>query len=104
MPRDILSDPVPAVERLCNDIAERMRELCQEIDRQRVIVRDLLSNAGTASNCRGPNCRKEIVFVMHVHTHRLTPYNLDGTNHYTTCVDRDLFNKRSTHATRTTAN
>lgn len=92
-------DHVPPIERMGNDVAARMMQIAQELERTKRIIADLLWHVGERSACRGPNCKQEIVFMLH-RNGKLTPYNPDGTSHYTTCPDRDLFSKRrKTNAT-----
>lgn len=86
-------DHVPTIERLGNELAART----QELERQKQIVADLLRHVGEPCICRGPNCKQGLVMVMH-RNGVLTPYNLDGTNHFITCVDRELFHRRRKRA------
>jgi hypothetical protein len=89
-----VKDLVPAIERMANDIAIRFQVMGREIDTLRKTIRDLLENMGTKGICKGPNCQQEIVFLWHAPTRRLTPYNANGTNHFMTCIDRELFQRR----------
>jgi hypothetical protein len=76
-------DHVPAIERMANEIAAL-----------RKIVTDLLRHVGVQATCKGENCREKILFIFHRDTGKITPYNLDGTPHYGTCVDRNRFHTR----------
>jgi hypothetical protein len=74
-------DQVPVVERLGNEVAAL-----------RKIIADLLKHVGQPAVCRGPQCQQGIFMVFH-RSGKLTPYNADGTNHFGTCIDRELFRK-----------
>jgi hypothetical protein len=87
-------DHVPAIERMCNDTAEAILQMCQELERQKQIVRDLLRHVGEWGICKGPRCMQEILFVYHRDTGKTTPYNPDGTSHFATCPDREQFHRR----------
>ena len=93
--RQLGDDHVPAIERVCNDVAVRMQAMGRQITAQRKAIADLLRHtAEFKRTCRGLHCRQELFFVRHFDTGELTPYSADGTNHYTTCIDRDQFHKR----------
>jgi hypothetical protein len=82
-------DHVPPIERMANNLAE----LTQELEAQNKALTDLLKRVGDPGICKG--CRAEIYWVFHRNGHR-TPYNRNGTNHFTTCIHRELF-RRKTH-------
>jgi hypothetical protein len=75
-------DGVPLIERMANDLAAA-----------RKIIAELLRHAGVEGVCKGPNCGQKIIFVFHRDTGKLTPYNQDGTSHFASCPDRELFHK-----------
>jgi hypothetical protein len=55
-------------------------------------IRALLRHVGDPALCTGPNCKQEIYWVRHLKTtNAKTPYNLDGSNHFITCVDHKEF-------------
>jgi hypothetical protein len=86
---------VLSIERLADDLAERILDVLQELHRQRQIVADLLRHLGAKGVCKGARCQQTILFICH-RNGRITPYNLDGTSHYSTCVDREEFHRRRT--------
>ena len=78
-----------AIERL----SAKVGELCVELDRTRKNIADLLRHVSRGEgSCVGPNCGQEILWVLHANGVR-APYNYDGSQHFTTCVDRELFKK-----------
>jgi hypothetical protein len=85
-------DHVPAIERICNDIAARMMQTARELRRQKQIVADLLRVAGTKGICKEARCQQDIVNIWRAGT--LIPFNLDGTPHGTTCVGPDLISSK----------
>lgn len=70
-------DHVPIIERIANAVAA-----------QKKIIADLLRNVGEPGVCRSAGCNAEICWMVHRNGKR-TPYNLDGTNHFATCVDSE---------------
>lgn len=87
-------DFVPAIERMADDIAARMLEMAHELENQKKILAALLKHVGVRAVCKGPKCQQDIFLVDHKATSgKRTPYNADGTNHFGTCVDRDLFRR-----------
>jgi hypothetical protein len=82
-------DPVPAIERLGNELAECRMAL----EHQKEIIADLLKHVGAPSQCKG--CGAPILWVRHsTTTGRSAPYNPDGTNHFGSCPDSVLFRKK----------
>jgi hypothetical protein len=79
---------LPAEEIVANLAAKRIGELHKELDRVRGNLQALLRLAGVAHVCSGPHCHKSVVLVRHQQSGQLTPYDLDGTNHWLTCPDR----------------
>jgi len=82
------------IEQLADSVADGTQALAEALEQARKNMAALLGHAGKPDRCRGRNCRQEIWFIWHFRTGRWTPYNADGTNHYTTCVDREEFHKR----------
>jgi len=90
---------VEALEAQASALAERAELLAAEIqsleaaaNRWRANMRALLSKVGDPRVCRGPNCKANVYMVRHV-SGAVGIYNLDGTSHWGTCVDRELFKK-----------
>lgn len=77
-------DHVPIIERLGNEIAA-----------QKKLIADLLRNVGDPGICKG--CKAEMFWVEHRNGKR-APYNSDGTNHFITCPDSELFKRRKSYA------
>jgi hypothetical protein len=87
----VVEDHVPVIERMANEVAEARLEL----EGQKKHLADLLRHVGLPSVCGGPRCKQNILLIYHKATSgALTPYNIDGTNHFGTCVDRELFKRR----------
>lgn len=57
------------------------------------LLEALLKHAGVMSQCGGLNCRADIWWIRHLDTGKNVPYNLDGTNHFSTCINRDQFKR-----------
>lgn len=84
-------DTVPAIERICDDIAGRIQYMARELERHQKNAINLVRNVADGKGlCSGPNCGKEFLWVVHKNGRR-TPYDFDGTPHFVTCPDRDLF-------------
>lgn len=78
-----VNDTVPPIERLGNELAQTRKMLA-----------DLLLHVGRQQQCTGPTCRQMIFMVHHVDSGKYAPYNLDGSSHFITCPDRDLFRRK----------
>jgi hypothetical protein len=89
----------PAIEWMSAKFAERMHQMMVKLRAKDQIIADLLQTAGSRGVCRGLRCRAEIILVFHRATGELTPYNTDGTRHYTACPDAEQFNKRRKETT-----
>jgi hypothetical protein len=74
---------VPVIERLGNELATARKNMAE-----------LLRHAGEQGICRG--CSAEIYWVVH-RNKKPTPYNPDGTNHFGSCKNRELFRRRTTN-------
>lgn len=72
---------VPVIERLGNELAEARKRMAE-----------LLRHTGEPGICRG--CSAEIFWVIH-RNRKPTPYDQDGTNHFVTCRNRELFRRRT---------
>ncbi|HEY1964451.1 MAG TPA: hypothetical protein VGG59_05950 [Acidobacteriaceae bacterium] len=81
----------PAVEWICDRVAERMQQMAAKLKAKDKIIADLLRHAGIKAVCRSPRCRAEIISVFHQKSLRLEPYNADGTPHWNTCPDAESF-------------
>jgi hypothetical protein len=58
-------------------------------------MKDLLFSVGDLARCGGldkPGCASQIIWVRHKDG-RKVPYDLDGTNHFKTCPNRDNFKR-----------
>lgn len=75
--------PLPVEEQLANEVA-----------RLRKVIADLVRHVGRPKVCTGPNCKQPIWQIFHEDTKRMCPYNADGTSHFITCPDRELFHGR----------
>jgi hypothetical protein len=80
---------LPLEEILANELAvERKRNA--DLMRN---IRALLARLGEEGVCTGAHCGAAIYWVRHPNR-VLTPYSLDGQNHFADCPDRDQFRRR----------
>jgi hypothetical protein len=70
-----------------------MTEAAAELENTRKRLAMLLNAVGVPGSCLGPNCHADVLWVVHINGRR-TPYDPDGTNHFITCPDRELFKRR----------
>ena len=75
-------------------IEERMAD---ELARLRKNLADILHYAGEPGVCNGPNCKQGIILMRHMKTGAVGRYNLDGSSHWATCVDREMFRRKKTY-------
>jgi hypothetical protein len=51
----------------------------------------LLKHVGRPGTCRG--CPERVIWVFHIHTGKWTPYNQDGSPHWSTCPKAKEFKR-----------
>ena len=87
-PLELLSD-LPIEECLANELAVERK--CNADLRKN--IRALLARLGDPGRCTGKGSGAEIYWVRH-RNRIITPYSLDGQNHFADCPDRDQFRRR----------
>jgi len=63
-----------------------------EVDRDQKLAHALLMKVGKSQLCRGPDCGQPIFMVRHMNG-EFHPYNADGSTHFGTCPNADLFRR-----------
>lgn len=58
-------------------------------------IRRILIQIGDEDQCKSEKCGATIFWVRHKFG-KLAPYNIDGSNHFSTCPDRERF-RRTEH-------
>ena len=56
------------------------------------LIASLLVRIGDRAKCRG--CNREIYFVHHING-KTVPYDIEGTNHFSTCTKADQFRRNA---------
>lgn len=82
---------IPASEILGNQVALQLKDLDKRLKAAQQVATALLKHVSTPGNCKG--CAAPIRWVRHVDTGRITPYDLDGVNHFSVCPNREQFKK-----------
>jgi hypothetical protein len=89
--RAAISLMLPPAEILGNQVALQLKDLDKRLKAAQQVATALLKHVSTPGNCKG--CGVPIRWVRHISTGKITPYDLDGVNHFVTCSDRERFRK-----------
>lgn len=63
-------------------------------------ITTLIMSVGEAARCDGPDCGATIYWIRH-NNGRRAPYDSDGSNHFITCPNADLFRRKKPAKTAT---
>jgi len=89
-------------EALIQDLAGAMNRIAKLMDEAKAAQKRmffLLAQVGEQSICRGPNCKAAVVLVRH-RNGAMGIYEPDGTYHFGTCPDRELFRRSKAHGNK----
>jgi len=49
---------------------------------------------GEVGKCKSPRCDAVIWWVRNEKTGKLSPFNIDGSSHFKTCIDAKIFRRK----------